>query len=39
MSKLFMLANQDNSEESTHKLHINKKEYEWKGPYTLIKLK
>ena len=36
---LFVIANKDNSNLSTHKLTVKGVEYSWKGPYKLIKIK
>jgi hypothetical protein len=36
---LFFVANKDASEKSKHKININKKLYEWVGPFKLVKQK
>ncbi|UMB52571.1 heparinase II/III family protein [Lutibacter sp. A64] len=38
-SKLFIISNENNDNEATHKLTINNKDYTWKGSYILIENK
>lgn len=39
ITKVFLIANQDNSENTEHHLNINQKEYTWKGAFILTENK
>jgi hypothetical protein len=34
--KIFIISNENNDKDASHKLTINNREYTWKGPYTFV---